>query len=223
MSAKQALAGSSRIQATEAVRICAGLLRIDEAEAMRIDPEIILPALWATLQYRGLSSSERNVAGGYFDALRPVSPTLFRALVSIRADVEANPEWYPWSLTEAELGQLIRTNKNILTVFKYLGFSPLAAGAMVGSFSKALREKFLSAPMSTILKGAAKSAFSLPAIVIGAYLHALDEAAAEEGFEALRRKEREGRERMAEDIETQHGVPVNRLILGPSPIERALY
>ncbi|MTJ83311.1 MAG: hypothetical protein F8N37_20175 [Telmatospirillum sp.] len=220
--AKGALAGSTREQQIQAVRICAGLLGIDEREALKIDPEVGLPAFWAVLQYRGLTRFERGRAVLYLDRLRASSMPLFQKIQGIVADLGVNPEWYPWSLTDAELDAAIRRNRIESRIWHAFGFSGLAVTSVVAAFAKPFREKVLTIPVSTILKGSLKS-FTPATVLINAYVTSLDEAAAEEGFEALRRKEREGRERMAEDIETQQGVPVNRLILGPSPIERALY
>ena len=59
---QDALRGSTAEQKDAAVRVCAGLLGIDETAALKVDPDVALPAFWTLLQYRGLTQSEKTGA-----------------------------------------------------------------------------------------------------------------------------------------------------------------
>ena len=221
---QDALRGSTAEQKEAAIRVCAGLLGIDEKKALKADPDIVLPAFWTLLQYRGLNDSERGLASGRFAKLRDVSPELMADAIKIMGDLKSNPELYPWSLTDAELNNMLSANNTMLTGFKVLGFGPVTGGVVVavaGSFVKGIKQSFSSLSAKAVLQSAAKD-YTIAAIVLKGYATALDAAASAENIEKVRRKDRADAEKEAGDATKRAGAPPpNLLELGPSPIQKA--
>lgn len=218
---QDSLRGSTAEQQEAAVRVCAGLLGIDETKALKVDPKISLPAFWTLLQYRGLNQSEKGLASSRLEKLKQASPELFAKAVQIMADEISNPELYPWSLTDAELANMKTMNTRAVDVLKVLGFPTFAGATVAAGFAKALKSNFASLDGKAVLKSAAKD-FTIPMLVLRGYASALDAAAAREGIEQVRRQERAAAEKEGNDVGKRAGVPApNMLELGPAPITRA--
>ena len=219
---QDALRGSTAEQKDAAVRVCVGLLGIDETAALKIDPDVTLPAFWTLLQYRGLSASEKSgIATSRFAKLRDADPAMFRRVQVIMADLGSTPELYPWSLTDLELDNYISANKTASTILSVLGFSPFAEAAVGNSFVKGLKQAFATKDARDVLKTAAKD-YAIPALVLKGYASALDAAASTESLEKVRRKDRANAEKEAGDATKRAGAPPpNLLELGPSPIQKA--
>ena len=220
---QDALRGSTAEQKEAAIRVCAGLLGIDEKKALKVDPDIVLPAFWTLLQYRGLTQSEKRLAAVRFGKLKEASPELMNQARQIMADLISNPELYPWSLTDAELNNMLSANKTMLTGFTVLGFGPVtgAVVAVAGSFVKGIKQSFSSLSAKAVLQSAAKD-YTIAAIVLKGYATALDAAASAENLEKVRRKERATAEKEAGDATKRAGAPPpNLLELGPPPIQKA--
>jgi hypothetical protein len=218
---QDALRGSTAEQQEAAVRVCAGLLGIDEAKALKVDPKVSLPAFWTLLQYRGLNQSEKGLASSRLEKLKQASPELFAKAVQIMADVISNPELYPWSLTDAELTNMLSANNTMLTGLKVLGWSSLSGAAVAGSFVKGFKQSFASLSAKAVLQSAAKD-YTIAAIVLKGYATALDAAASAENLEKVRCRERAAAEKEGNDVVKRTGTPApNMLELGPAPITRA--
>lgn len=218
---QDALRGSTAEQKEAAVRVCAGLLGIDETAALKVDPDIVLPAFWTLLQYRGLNQSEKSLAAVRFAKLKAASSDLMNDATRIMGDVVYNPELYPWSLTDAELNNMLSANKTMVTGLKVLGFSSLSGAAVAGSFVKGIKQSFTSLSAKAVLQSAAKD-YTIAAIVLKGYATALDAAASAENLEKVRRKDRADAEKEAGDATKRAGAPPPNLIeLGPPPIQKA--
>ena len=218
---QDSLRGSTTEQKEAAVRVCAGLLGIDEKKALKVDPNVVLPAFWTLLQYRGLNQSEKSLAAARFAKLKAASSDLMNDATRIMGDVVYNPELYPWSLTDLELNNFIWSNKTASTVLTVLGFSPFAEAAVGNSFVKGLKQAFATKDAKDVLKTAAMD-YAIPALVLKGYASALDAAASTESLEKVRRKERATAEKEAGDATKRAGAPPpNLLELGPSPIQKA--
>ena len=218
---QDSLRGSTAEQKEAAVRVCAGLLGIDETAALKVDPDIVLPAFWTLLQYRGLNQSEKSLAAVRFAKLKAASSDLMNDATRIMGDVVYNPELYPWSLTDAELNNMLSANKAMVTGLKVLGFSSLSGAAVAGSFVKGIKQSFTSLSAKAVLQSAAKD-YTIAAIVLKGYATALDAAASAENLEKVRRKERATAEKEAGDAIKRAGAPPPNLIeLGPPPIQKA--
>jgi hypothetical protein len=218
---QDALAGSTAEQKEAAVRVCAGLLGIDEKKALKVDPNIVLPAFWTLLQYRGLNQSERGLAAARFSKLQQADPELSIIATRIMGDLRSNPELYPWSLTDLELNNFIWSNKTASTILTVLGFSPFAEAAVGNSFVKGLKQAYATKDAKDVLKTAAMD-YAIPALVLKGYASALDAAASTESLEKVRRKERATAEKEAGDATNRAGAPPPNLIeLGPPPIQKA--
>lgn len=219
---QDALRGSTAEQKEAAVRVCAGLLGIDETAALKVDPDVALPAFWTLLQYRGLTQSQKNgIAASSFEKLKATAPTMFLQVRKIMADLMSNPELYPWSLTDLELDNYISSNKTASTILSVLGFSPFAEAGVGNSFVKGLKQAFATKDARDVLKTAAKD-YAIPALVLKGYASALDAAASTENLEKVRRKDRADAEKEAGDATKRAGAPPPNLIeLGPPPIQKA--